>query len=52
MIYLLLNACGGAPTDAGPGGVSNEDAEALDEAAAKLDAEQANPPTGLEKTGE
>jgi hypothetical protein len=51
-LCLLLAACGGAPTDPGPGGLSNEDAEALDEAAAKLDQEQANPPTGLEDTEE
>lgn len=34
---LLLAACGDAPDDPGPGGVSNADARALDEAAAKLD---------------
>jgi hypothetical protein len=49
---LALSACGGAPSDPGPGGITNEDAQALDEAAAKLDAEQANPPTGLEDTEE
>ncbi|MBK9267452.1 MAG: hypothetical protein IPM67_02020 [Sphingomonadales bacterium] len=43
-ILLLLSACGPAPTDPGPGGVSVEDAEALDEAAARLEEEQANPP--------
>lgn len=32
-----LAACGNAPNDPGPGGVSNADADALDEAAAKLD---------------
>jgi hypothetical protein len=40
----LLAACGPAPTDPGPGGVSVEDAEALDQAAEQLDEEQANPP--------
>lgn len=44
-LCLLLSACGPAPTDPGPGGVSVEDAEALDEAAARLEEAQANPPT-------
>lgn len=44
-LFVLLSACGPAPTDPGPGGVSVEDAEALDEAAARLEEEQANPPT-------
>jgi hypothetical protein len=43
-MVALLSACGPAPTDPGPGGVSVEDAEALDQAAEKLDEEQANPP--------
>jgi len=34
---LLVASCGDAPDDPGPGGVSNADAQALDEAAAKLD---------------
>jgi hypothetical protein len=42
---LLLPACGPAPGDPGPGGVSVEDARALDEAAARLEEEQADPPT-------
>ncbi len=37
VMTLALAACGGAPDDPGPGGVSNSDAQALDEAAAKLD---------------
>lgn len=37
-----LSACGGGPGDPGPGGVSNEDAKALDEAASKLDADTAS----------
>jgi starvation-inducible outer membrane lipoprotein len=37
LLALLLAACGAAPDDLGPGGVSNSDAQALDEAAAKLD---------------
>ena len=43
-LILLLSACGPAPTDPGPGGVSVEDAKALDEAAARLEEEQADPP--------
>ncbi len=39
LLLLLagLAACGPAEDDPGPGGVSTEDARALDEAAAKLD---------------
>lgn len=44
LMSALLAACGPAPTDPGPGGVSVEDAEALDQAAEQLDEEQANPP--------
>jgi hypothetical protein len=36
---LLLSSCGPGPNDPGPGGVSAEDARALDSAAEKLDAE-------------
>ena len=36
---FLLAACGPAATDPGPGGVTVEDARALDDAAAKLDEE-------------
>ncbi len=39
-----LHACGPAPTDPGPGGVTVEEAEMLDEAAEKLDREFADPP--------
>lgn len=46
---LLLSACGPAPSDPGPGGVSVEDAEALDKAAARLEEEQADPPTLAEQ---
>ncbi len=42
IIYLALAACGPAGNDPGPGGVSAEDARALDEAAAKLDADPEN----------
>lgn len=34
---LLLASCGGADSDPGPGGVTNADARALDQAAQKLD---------------
>jgi hypothetical protein len=45
-IWLTLGvaACGPAPGDPGPGGVTVEEARALDKAAEKLEAEQANPP--------
>lgn len=44
LVSFCLAGCGPAPTDPGPGGVTVEEAEALDTAAEKLDAEQANPP--------
>jgi hypothetical protein len=40
----LLAGCGDPVVEPGPGGVSEDDARALDAAAAKLDAE-ATPPT-------
>lgn len=43
VLSALLSACGPADSDPGPGGVTVEDARALDEAAAKLDAEQQAP---------
>lgn len=53
LLFLImpaaLSACGPAPTDPGPGGVSVEDASELDRAAEKLDAQQANPPLFPEK---
>ena len=45
LTVFCLVGCGPAPTDPGPGGVSVEDAKALDEAAARLEEEQADPPT-------
>jgi hypothetical protein len=43
--WFLLAACGPSAGDTGPGGVSVEDARALDAAAEKLDAEaQLAPP--------
>ena len=44
LLFVLLAACGPAPTDPGPGGVTVEDAKALDKAAERLEAEQADPP--------
>jgi hypothetical protein len=41
---LSLMACGDATEEVGAGGLSPQDAEALDEAAAKLDAENAAVP--------
>lgn len=41
LLALLLVACGDGRRETGPGGVSVEDAKALDKAAAKLDAEAA-----------
>jgi hypothetical protein len=43
-LAMVVSACGPAPTDPGPGGVTVEEAKALDQAAEKLEAEQANPP--------
>ena len=37
LLFAGLMACGPAENELGPGGVSAEDADALDEAAAKLD---------------
>ncbi len=39
LILLTVSACGPAANDPGPGGVSVEDARALDAAAEKLDQE-------------
>jgi len=44
LLFVLLAGCGPAPTDPGPGGVTVEDAKALDKAAERLEAEQADPP--------
>lgn len=40
-LILVLAGCENQPATAGPGGVSADDARALDQAAAKLDAEVA-----------
>jgi hypothetical protein len=39
LVLLMLSGCGDGASEPGPGGVSAEDARALDEAAAKLDDE-------------
>jgi hypothetical protein len=39
LALLMLTGCGDGTSNIGPGGVSAEDAKALDEAAAKLDKE-------------
>lgn len=39
LVLLMLTGCGDGAAEPGPGGVSAEDARALDEAAAKLDDE-------------
>jgi hypothetical protein len=44
MLVLSLIACGNQTAEMGPGGVSAEDAKALDQAADKLDNEQAGEP--------
>lgn len=51
-LVLLLAACGPADTDPGPGGLTVEDAKALDEAAARLEEQQADPKTLSEQVGE
>lgn len=40
LIIAVLTACGPVENEPGPGGVSAEDASALDEAAAKLDGQK------------
>jgi outer membrane lipoprotein-sorting protein len=45
IILAFLTGCGQASNDPGVGGVSAEDAKALDEAAAKLDDEAAQFPS-------
>jgi hypothetical protein len=44
LTLVMLSACGDGSNTAGPGGVSVEDAQALDEAAARLDAEASDQP--------
>lgn len=43
ILIVTLGGCGDAENEPGPGGVSRADAQALDDAAAKLDAEAAPP---------
>ena len=45
LLMLALSACGPAPSDPGPGGVTAADAEALDQAAKKLDERDAEEKT-------
>jgi hypothetical protein len=42
-LFLVLAGCNQTPNEPGPGGVSKEDARALDAAAAKLDKEPQPP---------
>lgn len=51
-LVLILAACGPAPTDPGPGGLTVEDAKALDDAAFKLEEQQADPKTLSEQVDE
>jgi hypothetical protein len=43
--FLALTACGENSSQSGPGGLTPEDARALDDAAEKLDAKALPPPT-------
>ncbi len=43
LLLLSLASCGREAEDTGPGGVGTEDAKALDEAAAELDAQRLDP---------
>lgn len=52
LALLSLAACGPAPTDPGPGGVTTEDAQALDKAAEKLDREFADPSASPDASGQ
>jgi hypothetical protein len=45
LIPLMIIGCSDGSSEVGPGGVSAEDARALDDAAAKLDAEAAGEQT-------
>jgi hypothetical protein len=55
-LAVLLTACDQTPNEAGPGGVSREDARALDAAAEKLEAQPQLPviplPSVQEATGD
>jgi hypothetical protein len=50
LMCLAATACGPADSDHVPGGVSVEDARALDEAAAKLDTESLAVENGTNRT--
>ncbi len=49
IILAFLTGCGETSHEPGAGGVSSEDAKALDEAAAKLDNEAAQFPSDRQK---
>ncbi len=49
-MLLVLGACGDSTTQSGPGGLTPEDARALDEAAEKLDAKALPPPAPIQTT--
>jgi hypothetical protein len=42
IMLSILSSCSDSANEAGPGGVSSEDAKALDDAAAKLDSVATN----------
>ena len=47
LILVILSACEDGSNTPGPGGVSAEDAQALDEAAARLDADASDQPDSM-----
>jgi hypothetical protein len=47
-LLFAFSACGDSTTQSGPGGLTPDDARALDEAAAKLDAKALPPPAPLQ----
>jgi len=52
LLLPLLAGCDTGGPEAGAGGIPADDARALDRAAEKLDARQANPPLFPEEEGE
>lgn len=49
-LLFAFAACGDATTQSGPGGLTPDDARALEDAAAKLDAKALPPPAPLQTT--
>jgi hypothetical protein len=47
-LLFAFSACGDSATQSGPGGLTPDDARALDDAAAKLDAKALPPPAPLQ----